>query len=75
MVYRLQWSDGVMIWSVDAEDGEGFQTLQTVSNPSEVPNVPMYIVLNMAVGGFGGTPVPAGFPATMEVDWVRVTQP
>lgn len=74
MVYRLQWSAGSMIWSVDPEDGGGFQTLSSMSGAS-VPNVRMYVVLNVAIGGTGGgTPNSSTFPQTMQVDWVRVTQ-
>jgi len=73
MVYRLQWAAGSMIWSVDPEDGGGFQTLSSLSG-GNVPNVAMYVVLNMAVGGFGGAPDSATFPLTMQVDYVRVTQ-
>jgi beta-glucanase (GH16 family) len=73
-VYRLQWSAGSMIWSRDAEDGNGFVTTQTASG-SQVPSFAQYIVFNMAVGGAGGTPNPAGYPANMQIDWVRVTQP
>jgi beta-glucanase (GH16 family) len=73
-VYRLQWSAGSMIWSVDAEDGKGFQTTSTLTG-SNVPNVPMYVVLNAAIGGIGGgTPDPRTFPQTFLVDYVRVTQ-
>ncbi|MDB5442177.1 MAG: exsH, partial [Phenylobacterium sp.] len=32
---------------------------------------PMALILNMAVGGFGGTPDPSAFPAGMQVDYVR----
>lgn len=35
---------------------------------------PFYLILNLAVGGWAGTPDAATvFPATMLVDWVRVT--
>jgi beta-glucanase (GH16 family) len=75
MVYRLQWSAGSLIWSVDPEDGSGFRTLRTVTGAGNVPNVPMYVVLNAAIGGAGGgTPNPSTFPQTFSVDWVRVTQ-
>ena len=75
MVYRLQWSAGSLIWSVDAEDGAGFRTLRTLTGAGSVPNVPMYVVVSCAVGGSGGgTPNPATFPLTFSVDWVRVTQ-
>ena len=29
-VYRLEWTQGALIWSVDAEDGKGFRTLHSV---------------------------------------------
>jgi beta-glucanase (GH16 family) len=75
MVYRLQWSPGSLIWSVDAEDGAGFRMLRTVSGAGNVPDVPMYVVINAAIGGTGGgTPNPSTFPQTFSVDWVRVTQ-
>jgi beta-glucanase (GH16 family) len=74
MVYRLQWQAGSMIWSVDAEDGKGYQSLSSLSG-SSVPNVPMYVIIHTAIGGvFGGTPNPTTFPQTFQVDWVRITQ-
>jgi beta-glucanase (GH16 family) len=75
MVYRLDWQPGSLVWSVDAEDGAGFQTLRTINDAESVPDVPMYIVINAAIGGIGGgTPDPGTFPQTFSVDWVRVTQ-
>jgi len=75
MVYRLQWSVSALIWSVDAEDGQGFRTLRTITDPARIPNVPMYVILSTAIGGIGGgTPDPATFPQTYQADWVRVTQ-
>jgi beta-glucanase (GH16 family) len=74
MVYRLQWAAGSMTWSVDAEDGVGYRTLSSLSGAS-VPNVAMYVVLNMAVGGIGGgAPNSSTFPLTMQVDYVRIMQ-
>jgi len=75
MVYRLQWSQNSLVWSVDAEDGAGFRPLYTVTGAGNVPNVPMYVVINAAIGGSGGgTPDPATFPQTFSVDWVSITQ-
>jgi beta-glucanase (GH16 family) len=75
MVYRLAWSAGSLIWSVDAEDGVGYRTLRTVTGSGSVPNVPMYVVINAAIGGTGGgTPNPSTFPQSFSVDWVRITQ-
>ena len=75
MVYRLQWTPESLVWSVDAEDGRGFRRLYSVNGSTNVPNVPMYLVLNTAIGGIGGgDPDPASFPQTFEVDSVRITQ-
>lgn len=75
MVYRLQWSKDLMIWSVNAEDGAGYRMLRTVTGAGNVPDVAQYVVINAAIGGLGGgTPNPTTFPQTFTVDWVRVTQ-
>jgi beta-glucanase (GH16 family) len=75
MVYRLQWSASALTWSVDAEDGQGFRTLRTITDPARIPNVPMYVILSTAIGGVGGgSPDPSTFPQTYQADWVRVTQ-
>jgi len=73
MVYRLEWSLNSLIWSVDGEDGAGYRTLRTVTGAGNVPDVPMYLIINAAIGGSGGgTPNPSTFPQTFSVDWVRV---
>jgi beta-glucanase (GH16 family) len=73
--YRLQWTKGALVWSVDAEDGKGFRTLYSVRGLEKVPNVPMYVVINAAIGGLGGgDPDPSTFPQSFQVDYVRVTQ-
>jgi hypothetical protein len=75
MVYRLEWTPGSLIWSVDAEDGAGFRMLRTVTGAGNVPDVAMYVVINAAIGGTGGgTPDPSTFPQTFEVDWIRISQ-
>jgi beta-glucanase (GH16 family) len=75
MVYRLEWSANSLIFSVDAEDGVGFRTLRTITDPNNIPNVPYYLTINAAVGGNGGgTPDPNSLPQTFQLDWVRITQ-
>lgn len=75
MVYRLQWALNSLIWSVDAEDGVGFRTLRTVSGPTNVPNVPMFLLIHTAIGGNAvGPPNSSTFPQTMEVDYARITR-
>ena len=64
--YSIDWQPGSLKWLID-----GKVTQQTTSN---VPNVPMYLILNLAVGGnWPGDPTAATkFPAEMLVDWVRL---
>ncbi|MET0144770.1 MAG: glycoside hydrolase family 16 protein [Ilumatobacteraceae bacterium] len=75
MVYRLEWTPESLVWSVDAEDGEGFRELYSVDGSDDVPDVPMYVVIHTAIGGTGGgEPDPDSFPQTFEIDQVRITQ-
>jgi beta-glucanase (GH16 family) len=69
------WHTWTMTWSPDTivffEDGH---RLLTVRRFPGWPRRKMYLILNLAVGGSGGGPVPAAArSATMLVDWVRVT--
>lgn len=66
---RLDWKPERLIWFVD-----GKQVWQLVG--SQVPDEPMYLVLNLAVGGvYPGAPDGATeFPATFEIDRIRVTK-
>jgi len=74
IVYRLDWSAGQLIWSVDYEDGTGFHILKTLTNAG-VPSTPMYLILSNAIGGIGtNTPNPATFPQTYLLDWIQVVQ-
>lgn len=59
---RLEWTperldfffDGEWVWEVTGD---------------QVPDEPMYLVMNLAVGGvYGGPPDPSAFPATFEID-------
>jgi beta-glucanase (GH16 family) len=75
MVYRLLWTPTSLTWYVDAEDGNGFVTLRTVTGTAgvDIPNVATYLIIHTAIGGTGGgTPVSGTFPQTMEVDYARI---
>jgi beta-glucanase (GH16 family) len=37
-----------------------------------IPNQPMYLIVNLAVGGIAGTPDSAAFPAHMQIDSVQI---
>jgi beta-glucanase (GH16 family) len=68
--YAVEWSEGVIKWSVD---GNLFKTFE-YGAPF---NAPFYVLLNLAVGGQfdGGKTPPANMPPQrVVVDWVRVYQ-
>lgn len=64
--YAIEWSPNRIDWFVD-----GVFRFTTNTN---VPQEPMYVVLNLAVGGFwpGYPDASTVFPQNMLVDWVRV---
>lgn len=63
---RLEWSPRRMDFYFDEE------RVWQVSG-EQVPDEPMYLVMNLAVGGvYGGPPDPAAFPATFRIDHVRI---
>jgi beta-glucanase (GH16 family) len=70
-VYGLDWEADTITWYFD-----GVQQAQTATAPDL--DQPMYILLNLAVGGTGSWPGPTNsstvFPANMQVDYVRVWQ-
>jgi beta-glucanase (GH16 family) len=66
--YGLDWAPDHLTWYFD---GRPFYTVRT-----NVPNVPEYLIFNLAVGdanSWPGAPSAAtAFPSTMRVDYVRV---
>jgi beta-glucanase (GH16 family) len=68
-VYAIEWTRSGITWLVD---GKTYGHID--SYPRWVFNHPFNIILNIAVGGkWPGTPPSSThFPATMDVDWVRV---
>ena len=67
-VYKTTWSAGQLVFNVDG----GAQTCTISSN---VPTTPMFLIMNVAVGGFGGGTVNnSTLPQTMSIDYVKVTQ-
>ncbi len=65
--YGVNWEPKTITF---LEDGHAIATAPT---PSSM-NSPMYMLLNLAVGGAGSWPgaaAPGAIPATMKIDWVR----
>jgi beta-glucanase (GH16 family) len=66
--FGLLWQPGLLVWYVDGR--EQFRTTRNV------PKEPMYLIANLAVGGdWPGLPDRnTRFPASLEVDYIRVWQ-
>lgn len=63
--YAVEWEPGSVQWYVDG--------VLKATTSNAVPQLPMYVRLNTAVGGsFGGEPDTKGWPQTFDVDYVRV---
>jgi beta-glucanase (GH16 family) len=66
-VYTLVWQPGSVTWKIDG--------VTTCVKTQGVPSHPMFLIMNTAVGGFGGGVVnPSTLPQTHSIDYVRVTQ-
>jgi hypothetical protein len=64
--YGLAWTPSTMTWYVD-----GSQTVQ-IATPADM-NTPMYMLINLAVGGNWGWPdATTQFPANFRIDYVHV---
>lgn len=67
-IFTLEWSEDQLTWFIDGE--------QRFETDAYVPDVPMYLYLNTAVGGdWPGAPDHStDFPQVFEIDYVRVYQ-
>jgi beta-glucanase (GH16 family) len=73
--YALEWDPTELRWYVDDVLFAMQNAWSTTGGPYPAPfDQPFYLLLNVAVGGnFPGAPdSTTAFPATLEVDWVRV---
>jgi beta-glucanase (GH16 family) len=71
-VYHMSWTPSAISFS---RDGSRYLTVSAADtlNWCYGSGDPMYLILNLAVGGAAGDPSKAVFPAEMLVDYVRVT--
>ena len=73
-VYGIRWSANRIEYQID---GVTRYVLTRGSIPSNAPwvfNRQFHLLLNMAVGDWGGRPNPSHYPRELLVDWVRVHQ-
>ena len=67
--YAVDWEPSNVTWYFDGKPVYG------VTDPAAIAHKPMYVILNLAIGGWLNgqlKPSPKDFPATMAVDYVRV---
>lgn len=67
--YGVDWESNSITWYFDR------QPVKTFSKTAMIPHKPMYVIVNLAVGGWISFPDRnTHFPAEMLVDYVRVWQ-
>jgi beta-glucanase (GH16 family) len=66
--FAVEWQDGLCVWYVD-----GVERHRSVTG---IPDEPMYVIANLAVGGdWPGMPdATTPFPSSMDIDYIRVYQ-
>ena len=73
--YQLTWDAGHMMIGIDNQNYMRFAKPKNATHAQWPFDDPQYLILNLAIGGMLGGPVDDKiFPATMEVDYVRVYQ-
>ena len=74
--YQMDWNEDRILIGVDGRAHMRFDNDKKGDNATWPFGTPEYLILNVAVGGWGGQMGidPAAFPARMEVEYVRVWQ-
>jgi beta-glucanase (GH16 family) len=63
-IYSLVWGPGSLVWKIDGAT--------TCTMTTGVPITPMFLIMNTALGGVGGTINNSTLPQTTQIDYVRV---
>ncbi|MBO0838434.1 MAG: family 16 glycosylhydrolase, partial [Actinobacteria bacterium] len=70
--FGLDWEPSHVTWYVD-----GVAAPQSITNRADIPSKPMFLMLDLAIGGdWPGPPnAETRFPASLDIDYVRVFKP
>lgn len=64
--YGLSWEKDYLIWYFNGEE------VRRAKTPDDMQHEPRHILLNLAVGGWGGTVDPYDYPASFDIRYVAV---
>lgn len=67
--YGLKWTREELVWLFDG------QPVKRRPTPADMLEEPRHALLNFAVGGWGGDPDPADYPASFDIEWLRIYAP
>jgi len=67
--YAICWEPGALAWYLD-DEYKG----TTRTPDARIPDMPMYVRFNLAVGAWSGDPAKSSWPQDMECDYVRIYQ-
>ena len=70
--FGVEWTPEGIVWTVDGKETHRFGT--TPKQRKHLPQGPMYLIMNLALGGFwpGSPDESTKFPSTMEIDHVKI---
>jgi beta-glucanase (GH16 family) len=72
-VVAVDWDADRIVWSIDGKETWRMPLDEaTLKDGGNAFRRPHFLILDLSLGGWGGDPDPASFPARMEVDYVRV---
>lgn len=74
-IYACEWTSEYIAMSVNGTEYARWTFSDYSLETVQAYHLPFYIILNLAVGSYGGTPAASTIEMKMYVDWVRVYEP